>query len=100
MRFAAQDIVYCVENIMSVLFCDTDCELWYTTARELGVKVIPMPYTVDGEERFYDLGENTDLNAFFKRMREGASVSTAASGIWIGDKIRSVSMPQSLLNTS
>ncbi len=62
---------------MSVLFCDTDCELWYTTARELGVKVIPMPYTIDGEERFYDLGENTDLNAFFKRMREGASVSTA-----------------------
>lgn len=77
MRFAAQNIVYCVENIMSVLFCDTDCELWYTTARELGVKVIPMPYTVDGEERLYDLGENTDLNAFFKRMREGASVSTA-----------------------
>ena len=57
MRSAAQNIVYCVENIMSVLFCDTDCELWYTTARELGVKVIPMPYTVDGEERFYDLGE-------------------------------------------
>ena len=62
---------------MSVLFCDTDCELWYTTARELGVKVIPMPYTIDGEERLYDLGENTDLNAFFKRMREGATVSTA-----------------------
>lgn len=62
---------------MSVLFCDTDCELWYTTARELGVKVIPMPYTIDGEERLYDLGENTDLDAFFKRMREGATVSTA-----------------------
>lgn len=62
---------------MSVLFCDTDCELWYTTARELGVKVIPMPYTVDGEERLYDLGENTDLKAFFDKMRAGAEVSTA-----------------------
>ena len=25
---------------MSVFFCDTDCELWYTTAKELGVKVL------------------------------------------------------------
>ena len=62
---------------MAVFFCDTDCELWYTTAKELGVKVIPMPYTVDGEERFYDLGKNTDLKAFFDRMRAGAAVSTA-----------------------
>lgn len=62
---------------MAVFFCDTDCELWYTTAKELGVKVIPMPYTVDGEERLYDLGENTDLKAFFDRMRAGAAVSTA-----------------------
>ena len=62
---------------MAVFFCDTDCELWYTTANELGVKVIPMPYTVDGEERLYDLGENTDIKAFFDRMRAGAAVSTA-----------------------
>lgn len=62
---------------MAVFFCDTDCELWYTTAKELGVKVIPMPYTVDGEERLYDLGENTDIKAFFDRMRAGAAVSTA-----------------------
>ncbi len=62
---------------MAVFFCDTDCELWYTTAKELGVKVIPMPCTVDGEERLYDLGENTDLKAFFDRMRAGAAVSTA-----------------------
>ena len=62
---------------MAVFFCDTDCELWYTTAKALGVKVIPMPYTVDGEERLYDLGENTDIKAFFDRMRAGAAVSTA-----------------------
>ena len=62
---------------MSVLFCDTDCELWYTTAKELGVKVIGMPYTVDGEEKMYDLGENTDFKDFYARMRAGSSVSTA-----------------------
>lgn len=65
------------EKKMAVLFCDTDCELWYTTARELGIKVIPMPYTVDGEEKLYDLGENTDFKAFYDKMRAGASVSTA-----------------------
>ncbi len=62
---------------MSVLFCDTDCELWYTTAKELGVKVIGMPYTVDGEEKMYDLGENTDFKDFYSKMRAGSSVSTA-----------------------
>lgn len=62
---------------MSVLFCDTDCELWYTTAKELGLKVISMPYTVDGVEQMYDLGEKTDLKDFFDRMRGGANVSTA-----------------------
>lgn len=62
---------------MAVFFCDTDCELWYTTAKELGVKVIPMPYTVDGEEKLYDLGENTDFKGFYEKMRAGATVSTA-----------------------
>lgn len=62
---------------MATIFCDTDCELWYTTAKELGLEVIQMPYTIDGEEKLYDLGENTDITAFYKRMREGASASTA-----------------------
>ena len=62
---------------MSVLFCDTDSELWYTTAQELGLKVIQMPYIVDGKEYLYDLGENTDIKAFFDQMKAGATVTTA-----------------------
>lgn len=62
---------------MSVFFCDTDCELWYTTARELDIKVIDMPYTIDGAEHMYDLGENTDFKGFFRRMREGANPITS-----------------------
>lgn len=62
---------------MSVLFCDTDCELWYTTAKELDLKVIPMPYTIDGTEKMYDLGENTDFKDFFTRMRQGSAVITS-----------------------
>ena len=63
---------------MSVIFFDTDCELWYTQADELGAQVIKMPYTIDGVEYFYDLGRNTDFDDFFKRMRNGAQTSTSA----------------------
>lgn len=62
---------------MSVLFCDTDCELWYTRARELDLKVIGMPYTIDGEEKIYDLGEHTDFTDFFTRMKNGAAAITS-----------------------
>lgn len=63
---------------MAVLFCDTDCELWYTHARELNIQVIKMPYTIDGVEYMYDLGENTDFKGFFDKMRAGSSAFTSA----------------------
>lgn len=62
---------------MSTIFCDTDCELWYTKANQLDLQVIRMPYVIDGEEKMCDLGENTDIKGFYKKMREGASASTA-----------------------
>ena len=62
---------------MAILFCDTDCELWYTHANEYDLKVIRMPYIIDGEEKLADLGEETDTDAFFTRMRNGASAKTA-----------------------
>lgn len=63
---------------MSVLFCDTNCELWYDKAEQLGLKVIRMPYTLDGKEYFYDLGKNTDFDYFYRRMREKSMPTTAA----------------------
>ncbi|MBQ8885291.1 MAG: DegV family protein [Clostridia bacterium] len=63
---------------MYQLFCDSNCELWHTTVKELGLNVIRMPYIVDGEEYFYDMGENTDFKAFFDKMRAGATPKTAA----------------------
>jgi len=62
---------------MSVLFCDTDCELWHTAVEELGVQVIKMPYIIDGEEYLYDLGEETDFIDFFDKMKKGSKVMTA-----------------------
>lgn len=65
------------ECIMAVIFCDTDCELWYTHADELGLKVIRMPYVIDGEEKLADLGQSGDTAEFYAKMRAGASASTA-----------------------
>ena len=63
---------------MSVFFTDTDCELWYTDVDKYDIKVIEMPYTLDGEECFYDMGRNTDFKKLFNRMREGAMPITSA----------------------
>ena len=63
---------------MYKLFCDTNCELWYTEAESLGLNVIRMPYVLDGKEYCYDLGKETDFAHFYKRMREGAVPTTSA----------------------
>ncbi len=60
------------------LFCDSNCELWYTTVNELGLHLIRMPYTLEGEELFYDMGENMDFKGFFQKMRAGAVPKTSA----------------------
>lgn len=63
---------------MSKFFCDSNCEIWYTRFDELQATCIGMPYTVNGEEKDYDLGRNTDNREFFAKMRDGASVKTQA----------------------
>ena len=63
---------------MYQLFCDSNCELWHTTAKEYGLHVIRMPYVLDGEEFYYDLGEQTDFRHFYDRMRAGAVPTTSA----------------------
>lgn len=65
-------------GIMRVFFIDTDSELPFNYANELGLKLIKMPYILDGEERFDDAGENSDQKAFFNTLREGKTSKTAA----------------------
>lgn len=60
------------------LFCDSNCELWYTTVKELGLELIRMPYTIGDEEILYDMGEKHDFNRFFARMRAGEVPKTSA----------------------
>ena len=40
---------------MYQLFCDSNCELWHTTVKELNLNVIRMPYVLDGKEYYYDM---------------------------------------------
>ena len=63
---------------MYQLFCDSNCELWHTTVKELGLNLIKMPYVIDGEEYFYDMGETHDFKGFFDKMRAGATPKTSA----------------------
>lgn len=62
---------------MAVLFCDTNCELNYKLAKEYDLKVIRMPYTLEGIESYFDLGENTDFQEFYRKVRGGAMPITS-----------------------
>lgn len=63
---------------MSVLFTDSDCELWYDQLESLNIRNIEMPYTIDGQEHFYDLGKTTDFKDFFNKLRKGKQSTTSA----------------------
>lgn len=63
---------------MSKFFCDSNCELWFDKQEKLGITYISMPYTLDNEEYYYDLGKNTDIDGFFKKMQGGSVPKTSA----------------------
>ena len=63
---------------MSVLLCDSNCELWHTRLKELGLDVISMPYYVKGQEYYYDMGANTDFRAFYDAVRGKFKIFFAA----------------------
>lgn len=63
---------------MSILLCDSNCELWFERARELKLDYISMPYCYNNEEYGYDLGEKTDFKKFYSAVRGGAVPKTMA----------------------
>ena len=72
---------------MSVLFCDSNCELWFDEVERLGLKFISMPYTLEDTEYFYDLGKNTDFDLWYKSVRNGAKCITSALNPEMYDEI-------------
>ncbi len=63
---------------MSILLCDSNCELWFERAKELNLDYISMPYCYGGEEYGYDLGEKTDFKKFYSAVRGGTIPKTMA----------------------
>lgn len=63
---------------MYTLIFDSNGELWHTRAEELGLDYISMPYYIDGEEYYYDLGKQTDFKKFYALVRAGNIPKTQA----------------------
>lgn len=64
---------------MSILFTDTDCEMDWRDVEKYNIQILGMPYILDGEEKVYDMGKDTEAIAhFYKRVREGSMPLTAA----------------------
>ncbi len=51
-----------------ILATDSDTEIPYQYADEHQIPVFLMPYTVNGEEKLFDLGRNTDFIAFYEQL--------------------------------
>ena len=60
-----------------VIATDSDTEIPFTYSDEHNIPVFLMPYTVNGEERLFDLGRNTDFKAFYQELRDGAEAVTS-----------------------
>lgn len=60
-----------------VITTESNSELPFSWEDRTGVGVLRMPYTINGVELTYDLGRETDIPAFYEKMRNGASVITA-----------------------
>ena len=56
---------------------DSDSDLPFDIADARGIRVIEMPYTLDGKEYFDDNGRTNDPHEFFQKMRDGASPKTS-----------------------
>ena len=60
-----------------ILATDSDTEIPYAFSDEHNIPVFLMPYTVDGEEKLFDLGRNTDFVGFYKQLADGAQANTS-----------------------
>ena len=60
-----------------VLMTDSDSDLPWQYAKEKGIPVVRMPYSLGGEEYFDDNGESGGQAEFYDKMRKGASAVTS-----------------------
>lgn len=60
-----------------VIATDSDTEIPYTFADKHGIPVFLMPYTVNGEEKLFDLGRTTDFVGFYEGLKKGDDAITS-----------------------
>ncbi|MEZ4357153.1 MAG: DegV family protein [Eubacteriales bacterium] len=61
-----------------IIVTDSDTELPYEYAEENKIPVFLMPYTIDNDEKLYDLGKDEKVEKeFYKKLREGATATTS-----------------------
>ncbi len=58
---------------------DSNSGVTQKQARELGIHVLPMPFTMDGEEFFEDINLTQEL--FYKKMAAGANIATSQPSV-------------------
>lgn len=60
-----------------VFMIDSNSDIPYTLVDEKRIPVVFMPYTIDGQEYFADLGRGGENSAFYGKMRAGATPITS-----------------------
>ncbi|MCR5608915.1 MAG: DegV family protein [Lachnospiraceae bacterium] len=58
---------------------DSNSRITADMAAQLGITVIPMPFSIDGEEYYEDI--NLTQDEFYKKLDEGAEISTSQPAI-------------------
>ncbi len=61
-----------------VLMTDSDSDLPLELKQQLDIPVVYMPYSLDGQEYFDDLGQALDYQSFYNKMRAGSQPTTSA----------------------
>ena len=63
---------------MLVLFADSDSDITKQNAKELGLKLISMPYSIDGQEVYpYETWDEFDYKPFYAKLRNGTIPKTS-----------------------
>ena len=57
------------------IMTDSNSGITQKEAKELGIKVVPMPFTIDGKEYFEDI--NLTQEQFYEKLLSGSDVSTS-----------------------
>lgn len=68
-----------------LIIADSNSGITQKDSKELGIEIVPMPFTINGEAYFEDV--NLTHQAFFKFLEEDADVSTSQPSIFLIEEL-------------